>query len=569
MNVNNHAEDKVLRDFFADAAAAFPPPDGLKERIRSQMTVAASDCFVTTPAADGAMPLRTGIGRRRRWVRRLVPITAAAAVMVAAGLCWHFLLGGGTPLTLAQVIAAAEAKTWGHLKYSNGYEWWYCLQDGRSATKEPTGHLWYSSPREGVLRHYYPPTHQPPAPGEDAAGVIADYRDLTASPPPPVPPTAWDIFVAGAEGSAKEPPDHPWQTEVQKDQVEGRELIRFDRYHTDLLGNRKLQWQLWADPSSRLPVRSRMRSQTHWPSPQPEFVIGHYDFPADGPADLYALGAPRQAQVIVYSAALRPHLQALKQTLQEANGRFPSRYRYVTWDRGHVTVVYRNGWQSRLEYYTYWNPADKDRNACPATVDDALAWSRSLIQFQLLVDEGERMYNLFRPVKHSVMQKPSLNVSAYPRQAGPVTVSKLSGRLRPQPEWPTAELLPVNEDTPPGCIGVRSRNDPRVSATTREDLYYDPTHDHLCVKRVIWKKNGDQWQRQLVVGATGFYQLPEGQWCFRSLDVLWRNGQVNPPGTPDYWDLKLLEQNEFPTDTFDGRKVLEQARAEGIEITSP
>jgi len=517
----------------------------------------------------GVLPARPGLWRRVAQPRWIAGVAAAAAVvLIGAGLGWHFLLGSGVPLTLAQVVEAVETQSWVHLKYSNGVEWWHCLQDGRDVRKEPTGIIWYANAAEGTFCTYYP-SRESARPRTDVPGVIVEQRRLP-SDSPILHETAWELVVGGVERSARSADrgDSQHQIEIQKDFLDGREVIRFDAYHTDLLGDRRLQWQLWADPGSRLPVMMRMRPLSHWPSPQPEFVSGDYSFPANGPADLYALGVPREAEVVVQTTSLGHDLQALKLALEQADERLPTRYRHVVWDSSHVMIKYRRGWQSRLEYFTYEDPAKQDEDFFPATVEDAIGWSRDLVQYQLNVVDGQRMYNVFRPIKHSTRQKPYLRVSSCPHRVDQVPPTDLGSRLRPRPQWSTAELLAANEDTPPGCVGVRSKANPLVDTTAREDLYYDPDRDYICVRRVSWQEHEGQWRKQAIVDAGSFYQLGDGQWCCHRLSTVWQASGIDRPGTDRRLDVRALADDEFPVEVFNGQKLLEQAKAEGMEINA-
>ncbi len=81
--------------------------------------------------------------------------------------------------------------------------------------------------------------------------------------------------------------------------INGRRLGRLDQYIRDALGEARVDNQTWFDLETKLPVRKRQRLQVAYQHEyKREFSTTEYDYPATGPADLFAIGVPKGTPVV-------------------------------------------------------------------------------------------------------------------------------------------------------------------------------------------------------------------------------------------------------------------------------
>jgi hypothetical protein len=98
------------------------------------------------------------------------------------------------------------------------------------------------------------------------------------------------------------------------------------------------------------------------------------------------------------------------------------------------------------------------------------------------------------------------------------------------------------------------------SGDVRRDFYIDPEHDYIFTRWIWWKLRSGNWEKEREYENSDFTQLPEGQWyAKRRVLITYPDPERGTSKGGANWniDVKLLEENEFPPDTFNGEKLLE------------
>lgn len=503
-------------------------------------------------------------------IRRTImksPITklAAAAVIVIGAFLAIQHFGGsmdGASAAWADVRAAFLAQSWVHLKYDSGREQWISLEDGKFYYKNEDGRKVFVD-RVSNIRLIYSP---------DLGEHISQDRPavyLGGVIPPWQPKTAWEIVVGNLEAMTGQVVR---DTEVQKEieRLDNMELVRFDVYHYDAIGRRLLVRQLWANPETRLPVRIWERLQLAERKEQKrEFVTGEFDFPASGPSSIYELGVNEDLPIVKeYDRIPEPSIAEVIRAGSAGLGRFPDRYRSLTWSiEGYgctIDVVYRNGEKiHHNRYFTLVGQPDYSLKT-PASAEDVLQWTQTQVPVSIALFDGRRSYTRTNP-------HPSPSFAGHPEPTVRVLKEKsVYTSSEPHNElWPYASIGAGGsfgwiDDKPEELsdyVGLRSGD----RGDTRRDFYIDPEHDHICVRWIWWKERAGKWEKEREYECSDFVQLPQGQW-YPSKRVLSKYPDATR-GTDgsrvdSNIDIKVLEENEYPADTFNGEKLLEGAKVE-------
>jgi len=534
----------------------FHIPPQVDNKILTDASQALDEAF-TEPTFDTAAKssetvlARLSVSRigRARLLRGPWRKALAVGVPVAAAMLGLLFFDAMSPITLADVRAAVAEKTWVHVKYDNGREMWTSLRGGGFFYRQESGFIQALDQVRGVRQHYFGPPFD-------------SYIYESRVEPNAVSTTPWDAVVRHYE-QALDGDRTSDDVERHVVQLDGRRLVRFDRYVTDVLGRRLLKDQIWADPKSRLPVQIRHRLQPGEREEQNrEWITGQYEFPETGPADLYDLGVPRDAEILRQEdSPIAPEVRATVEAVRRARQDFPSRYRAVIWPAeksGSATIIYRDGTRTRLKSYNIMPAGDpKFQHAhlpLPASAAEVLQWARTQEPVNQWLYDGKISYFRWRPF----LEDPS-----------PATVQIYRDRDSMWPEryplwyqWPrqfenNVELPADAPDLPPGCIALR------LSAfATRIDYYLDPRHDHICVKRIEWRRKSGQWRKQEAVVLSDFALLPSGHWYATKRAAITFQGPSDngtTKGPVELIDITPLEEDEFPADVFDGGKLLEGA----------
>ena len=504
--------------------------------------------------------------RIRRLIMRssITKLSIAAAVVIALLIIMEHLGGStkGTGIAWGDVRTAFLAQRWVHVKYDNGDEQWSNLQTGDSYFKQWNGRYVAVDHARNIRRVYHPTFGQHIS--EDRPVI---YKDDVI--PPWEPKTAWESVIGSWETMAEHGGTRDWEVERHPDQTGGTQLIRFDCYYNDVAGRRLLIKQIWADPKTRLPLTIWERLQLAERKDQKrESKTGAFDFPQTGPASIYDLAVPRDLPIVKnYDKVPAPPVEKLFDTAKTALARFPARYRVVVWDNtreSEVDVTWRDGGKIRMDRYFNLPPDMHPQHhlALPAQAQDILKWTQTQPPISTYMSDGERTYT--RHYVHPV----------YPDSRNEARVLRLQGRdglpLSSKPieeQWPYAKNDPAGfemiRDAPEELsryIGLRTGG-----ADRHQDFYLDPEHDSICVRWIWWKQRSGRWEKEREYEYSGFTRLPEGQWyATKRILVTYPDPERGTVRGGANWniDVQVLEEGDFPPDTFDGEKLLEGAKIE-------
>ena len=91
----------------------------------------------------------------------------------------------------------------------------------------------------------------------------------------------------------------------------------------------------------------------------------------------------------------------------------------------------------------------------------------------------------------------------------------------------------------------------------------------ICLNEVWWEKVAGQWAKEREYQLFDLKQLPQGQWYATRQNLrTYDNPERKTHGheITRNLDLRLLEEKDFPPDLFNGDKLLEKAKREGVLI---
>ena len=391
---------------------------------------------------------------------------------------------------------------WLHVKYDNGRERWTNLIHGQHFFKHEDGRLVLLDYVRGRRQTYE--SRWSSAISEDDIGAGAARC------------TPWECVFGHLEEQIRRGGDGLPRVEKHIETIEGKQLVRFDEYHTDALDRRILMRQCWGDETTRLPVRRRERLQLARRQEQGrEWIAGVYDFPKTGPSSIYDLGAPRDAKIVVERKEddIAPDVQRIVDAGKQAQQRLPGRYRVVVWtlrDSGEVDVIHRDAEKVRFERYFHLRPGSGDGThhlPLPATTREVLEWTYDQPPISISVYDGKKTY--VRQCVHPVYEKPREPTARVLRVYGRPLLSSSARPLDDQ--WPYfrkgLERLTDVHDAAAHVVVLR-----RESGDIRRDYYVDPERDHICVKWVWWKQTDGNWRKEREYELSGLVALHAGQW---------------------------------------------------------
>ena len=360
--------------------------------------------------------------------------------------------------------------------------------------------------------------------------------------------------------------------------------------------------QIWVDAETHLPVRVRSWMQAgERKDLEQKYTVGEYDFPENGPEDIYALGVPRNT-LIVKDRDRGDRSKDVAKVIElatQAHDRFPGSYRLIfapDTDRQssrEMDILYHDGapvwkkpdsdrsnfrvsdWSNvrvRREYY--FNLEKKYPEyylLLPATTDEVLAWAKGQVPVTVDVWDGKRCYRLDgrlpAPFHHA--GRPSEPVHFQVRQFQSAAMMNTS-RWPTHYQWPMVDCggpytsVTDGADVAPGTVALHSD-----AGNRRDDYYLDPKRDYICLVWIWREKRSDRWEETREYRLLDLHQLPAGQWCAgKMLMKSFGNPAKNIHGNEVTWnlDLQILKKSDFPPGAFNGEKLLKQAKQAGAVI---
>ncbi len=578
--------DDQVETLLREASTAIRPDDQTRQAIRARVLVASKDASEgdTSSAAE-----HNGGRKRRRFAW-----AASVALLVTGAIIASFVLWP-TPLTLAAVVEALEDVDWVYIKYDNGDEHWRSPTRGVSASRNPV--LGFSA--DGLARYRVSFTDS--RRGEEywspqmISASSSGFIQRRAFEPREYGATAWDWLVKPLEDEI-EVPAKSGRREVERheDSLDNRRVIRFDSYIIDVMDQRVLTQQLWADPESRLPIRTRTRIHGKEPddNPDPGFKNGVFEFPESGPTSIYDLGAARDLPIIDWDAIIEisPEAARVLEAMRAAERQFPESYRVIYWSndrhaseidviildgKSMVTFIENRGWATgsitRGRQARYFNQDERSPDyhlPKPATAAEVLAWTHTQTPGTLHVSDGERSFDQRGPFAPMLPDHDKVQL-----RVGRGGLSGYNQRWPHRYQWPIAYhglAWPIERYEPdpdkPHLIGLRVEYGDR-----REEYIVDASHDYICVEFSMYQKRGEVWFKQSTDSWGDFERLPSGAWFATSRRLVTPDDPLRGYSANETtWSIHIeeVDPDQLPPDTFDGDLVLEKAKALGATITT-
>ena len=238
-------------------------------------------------------------------------------------------------------------------------------------------------------------------------------------------------------------------------------------------------------------------------------------------------------------------------------------------DRPGLMLDYK-GVKVRTDHFFNLDPCGGKENETyhlplPATASQVLTWTRTQVPVNLEICDGKVNYSKSGPFPSPIINPSRITVQ----------VSSIRSDFNTS-SWPTDYLWPKlyrarslkivtdSPDSKPGIIVLRWE-----IGNGRSEYHVDIEHDYICTKWIWWEKRSGQWELSRDYTLGDLAQLDQGQWYARKR-VLKTYGDPakNIHGYEVTWnvDITIIEQDQFPPDTFDGKKMLEQAKVEDARI---
>lgn len=362
---------------FADIQPAAEVSARAVARTRQALITSGSASVVSEVVTLRAPRAVTNRSRPRMFARGLLAAGIAAAVLSAFWL--------RTPSSWAQVEEALNSKPWIHLraKLDDGkvHDNWISLPQQKSAFRVgPTAQ--YIDVREDLQFDY-----------EESRGTVirAPHRPIQS------PESMFVLFgklLQGKQPNVEEiQHSEVLETRSRKVVENGREWIEVEfmlqHIEADPLFGSTARLEFRADPVTKLPQTMTLTvldGGPNFPADTQRRFEYDIDYPADGPADIYALGIPRDAKLDdrVPSVDTNRVLKALATARRDFDPYFALVFMGSAeggFREPPSVVVWRRGNQVRAELCTP-NPSLPPYSQKPADMDDLAWWKQQLKHFQ-------------------------------------------------------------------------------------------------------------------------------------------------------------------------------------------
>ena len=280
----------------------------------------------------------------RRHMKGFIAAAAAAAVVLVGMFLW--MTGGGKPpmsayAELAQAVANTKAAEWVHYvqEYDgNKVEMWFSFQPFRQALKDEE-HVLYIDGATSKTYYYSSVTKTisvDPIPGDEGLAEMMKLKDF------------FSMEMAGVEMTEKE----GGKVTKSSETLRGPVLCDVYTVSSDKGGQ---PWRVYVDAEAQRIMRMEPVADPNV-MPSHDFKPVDYDYPANGPTDIYALGVPKDAKV---AEGTLESAKTLQTRIEMARNAFAPSYFAIIY-RGavkadgsyapeEVDVVYKKSGQFRIE----------------------------------------------------------------------------------------------------------------------------------------------------------------------------------------------------------------------------
>jgi hypothetical protein len=472
------------------------------------------------------------------------PITkfAAAAVIVVTVLISINPFNGslnGTTAAYAKVKEAVRNVPWMHISYS-GY-----ILDEMGNKKSEEGELdteiWYSFKSQVVIQKYH--------------GGLIKYYNYTKQEVHTYNPDSKRIVITALSGK-KFPLEAatPWswlerniqrmtsfggEVTRKKGQYNGQDVEVYEIVSADRPGIASIQCKVFVDRATSLPIaEERKYINTNIGKPQ-RIEKGAFDYPEQGPKDIYAIGLPSDTPTI--NSLPLPSWWDIKRVYQSHRRKAPQKYIAIVTSELSipntpvecVNIYYTDGVRFREERHFLFRPGPvgvqwrQQAAEIGNTFDSILKWSQECKahgQISISIYDGNHCYNshredngVWKTTKHTTKGKDRKMTASDFWHMCPIT------RIG----WPDirgyADVI-QNEY-------ARKNKLICIEAQTQK-FYLNPNRDYICHKKII-----NNYQ---VTDVIEYGQTKEGMWYPKRTKGLGKSNTI------------FLETDpEFPEEIFD------------------
>lgn len=582
----NDTNDDAIGTLLNEAASALRPTPEFRERLRARLVVEARN-----PEFDATAPRAFPAGRSR--AKRFA---IAASLLLCGGLAFATVAFWSAQPTLADVERRVAQAPWVRLDLSDGRVRWYGAEAGIVIADDRAidGMLSLRSRRAGTHEWYLPREQTIVRWRVDPKYFTTDaWSAETGSA------QAWAVSVAGSEKGVPQV-----ETEKQRDVIDGRELLRFDDYVRNQLGERMLIQQLWVDEAKQLPVRKRERIRfSQRRSLETEFAEGAFTFPESGPTTLAACGVGPEVRTldeeVIERASLDAAVVRAMDAARESKGKFPDRFRLVAWSvEGQGPDAAAPTMQRVVEAHVLWwsgrawllrnaeGPGVGNFAGCrirqeriraidgphQASVQQATSGDAVLAA---IADAGRGELSIFDDATQFALTSPTAD-----GLSGRVSARAVASPMPHSPStfWPLIHFWPLADqavfqfpitfaESGPAAAGSSKLVTLRLTQGTeaRVDYTLDPDHDWICIRESRSTLKGGAWTEWMATELGDFARLAGGQW----VPTTWTMVSVMPQGTIRSRfriEVTPLSPAEMPAALFDWKSAIEKAKAEGAAV---
>jgi hypothetical protein len=364
--------------------ASEPIPFESEDEAFRTMLLQAGDCDAR-PSAEHVDRVRQALARRLMSVQRPRPRKSGRAwrwcgvgVGVAV-LALVAFLQLQPRFVWAQVVQAVQERPWIHgtTKVSQGvvHEFWLSLPREVSATRNGE-FVRYDDWRAGIRYEFDPGkkllVRQPLSDDGEFESAARMFRAIFRAEP--------DVeFSSSGERTVKR--------DRRSIHVDGRSWLEYEWTLSRYDDSKTATATMRVDPERKLPVFLHVIAAG-------ESLRYDFDYPADGPPDIYALGIPRDSRVDDQLPSLETSriARVVEAGRKDLDGYFAVAYEYLT----QAHLVWRKGDKWRLEFYLFRGDPGDLRS--PAPGEDIIGWWKGQIRGKdaelhpILVCDGSQIW---------------------------------------------------------------------------------------------------------------------------------------------------------------------------------
>lgn len=554
----DHERDEIGR-LLRSAYDAPPSPEFVDSlRARSENSLRGPLQGKATPATPAKGHAATGTRPLRR---SALAIAAVAAIVLACLLPWL----AGTRNGWAGVVEAVQAKPWIHARATapDGQtgELWFSFAHAVSANRHD-GVAGFHDHRLGIV-HFYNSASKQLIRSADVYGRNREGLQRFQG--------AFEAIFRGQEKL-----DSPFMAanivEQKRRRVssDGKTWIEYELLLEMAAKRARLVFRV--DPETRLPESMKLVGLDEGVAA----TTFRFDYPDEGPADVYALGVPRDAELV--DRVPKGDLARVIQGVEASRERFPTSYYAIVIN---APMPSDNPLKGCHSFSHFWRKANKRRlEWCfpggskgreallrireakpPAPGDDLTAWRKTWLKDfdfgPVVVCDGETIYRntsiLFEP-KWGVFQKVNsetagLDFPLVPPECVPERVA-YPGLQAPSEQF-AGELTEEPDEGPPGTVLYEVRPTVENAGGLHLKLlryWIDPARSYVNLRYEQVGADGEPW----IYVKEGLRQTPNGIWY--PTVVRWKNQGMerqDGEGRADaVWYLYVDFDAELPDSLF-------------------